>query len=160
MKYVAVLTVFLFMPVLSYGMEVDLEALEEGTGGGSFHQEVANLKTAGLISEDERDLENQIAGLSEVQRDKLLAGRTTRSGMQGGGGGLWQWLSGANQADGESVYLLRDLHRIALEELEERRKLSKQLKFFLFITGTGLLGSLGANGGLLNTLFGADASTT
>ena len=164
MKYAAVLTVFLFMPVLSYGME-DLEALEAGTGGSNFHKEVTSLKKAGLISEEEDDLEEQIAGLSEAQRNKLLAGRTTRSGMQGGGGGgFWQWFSGANQEDGESVYLLRDLHRIALEEqrisqarLEEVEKLSRRFKIVLVLVGTGLLGSLGANGGLLADLLSGSA---
>ncbi len=161
MKYAAVLTVFLFMPVLSYGMEDDLEALEAGTGS-NFHQELASLKKAGLIREEEDDLENQIAGLSEAQRNKLLAGRTTRSGMQGGG--FWQWFSGANQEDGESVYLLRDLHRIALEEqrisqarLEEVEKLSRRFKIVLVLVGTGLLGSLGANGGLLADLLSGSA---
>ena len=164
MKYAVTLTILLCMPTASHGMgAADLGALESGTGS-NFHREVDNLKKAGLISEEEDDLENQIAGLSEVQRDRLLAGRTTRSGMQGGGGGFWQWFSGANQADGESVYLLRDLHRIALEEqrisqtrLEEVEKLSRRFKIVLVLVGTGLLGSLGANGGLLADILSGSA---
>lgn len=165
MKYAVVLTVFLVFPAMSYGMEVtNLAALEAGTGGSNFHKEVASLRKMGLVGEDERDLENQIARLSEEQRNRLLAGRSTRSGMQGGGGSFWQWLSGGNQTDGESVYLLRDLHRIALEEqrisqtrLEEVEKLSRRFKIVLVLVGTGLLGSLGANGGLLADLLSGSA---
>ncbi len=176
MKHTVVLTVFLCMPTLSYGMEatarreeVDLRALEEGTRGEdvrdpNFRKEVARLKEMGLIDPRERDVEEQIAGLTPAQRNRLMTGKSTRCGSSSGGGGFWGWFSGGNQTDGESLYLLRDLHRMALEEqrrsearVEEVEKLSRRFKIVLVLVGTGLLGSLGANGGLLADLFSGSA---
>ena len=174
MKYAVLFIGFIFVPGILYGMGDDLGLgdLEAGTrpsASSSFVQadlvrHVSQLEKMGLIANDEHDVMLQIQGLSEAQKGRLLAAQTTRCGSSGGGGFFASWFGSAHQADGEAVHLLRDLHRIALEEqrnsqvrVEEVEKLSRRFKILLFVVGTGLLGSLGTNGGLLANILSGGA---
>jgi hypothetical protein len=162
MKYVIAVAVFLFSSGSCYGMEIDLEALEAGTGA-NFSREVARLKEMGLIEHSERDVEGQIANLNTDQRNRLFDGETRRCAAHGNS--FWSTLFGTNhQTDSKALYLLRDLHRLALEEqrtsqtrLEEVEKLARRFKILLVLIGTGLLGSLGANGGFFANLLSGSA---
>lgn len=165
MRYALFFIALVLVPEIGYGM--DLRSLEEGTAR-NFTQELSHLREMGLIEEGENDITRQIEQLTDEQRARLSSGQT-RCGRSGGGffAGLFGGPSSSHHEQ-ESLFLLRDLHRIALEEqrasqarTEELEKLSRRFKIILIVVGTGLLGSLGANGGFLSNLIsgGADAAS-